>query len=85
MDYSPWHVTRSILYQFHLSLLFGMLLICYTFEIVRSKANASGWGELWIFLSVAVINIVFMISPWMYLDTWQNPFTWYLKYVTNSG
>lgn len=76
MEYAPWHVNRSILYQFHLSLIFGMLLICYLFKITRSKAGAFGWGQLTYFLIVVLLSIVFLISPWMYLETLYNPFVW---------
>jgi hypothetical protein len=76
MEYSPWHVHRSILYQFHLSLIFGMLLICYAFTLTRSNAVRFGWSQLTLFFAVACLVVVFLISPWMYLDTWHNPFVW---------
>lgn len=77
MDYAPWYVNRSILYQFNLSLVFGMLFLCYCFKLTRYKVVIFGLGELMHFVIVAFVVIIFLISPWMYLEVGQNPFIWY--------
>ena len=71
LEYSPWRVHRSMLYQFFLALFFGMILICYAFKVTKIKTDA-----LERFIIFAFFMVVCVISPWIYMDIQQNPFTW---------